>query len=216
MKKSVLIFVGLLIACTGWGQIPFDLKTGDILFQRNRQETSFVRAIMDVTTSIEDLNFTHIGVVLVERDSIFVLEATMPKVCKTPLEKFFKQSKQINGNPMVVVGRLKPRYHKSIPDAIEYMKSLLGKPYDYVFLPDNDAYYCSEIIQLAFRTKNGKFIFKTQPMTFIDKATGETSELWVTHFERHKTAIPEGVEGTSPGEMSHSKVLRIVHHYFEL
>ena len=66
------------------------------------------------------------------------LEATQPDVCKTPLEKFLKQAKSVNGNPVVVVGRLKPKYQKSIPRAIEILKSFLGKPYDYVFLPDND------------------------------------------------------------------------------
>jgi len=120
----------------------------------------------------------------------------------------------VDGNPVVVVGRLKPKYQKSIPRAIEILKSFLGKPYDYVFLPDNDKYYCSEIIYLAFLRPNGKSIFKATPMSFKDKETGKTSPLWEKHFERHKTPIPEGVLGTSPGEMSRSKAIKIVHRYF--
>ena len=50
-----------------------------------------MKAIENVTTSLDDLNFSHVGVVLVEDGQVFVLEATQPDVCKTPLEKFLKQ-----------------------------------------------------------------------------------------------------------------------------
>ena len=41
--------------------------------------------------------------------------------------------------------------------------TLIGKPYDNAFLPDNDAYYCSELIQVAFGD-----IFPSQPMNWRD------------------------------------------------
>ena len=214
IRKLLWITWLLALSVTLYAQKTFELKTGDILFQTNKAQTSFVKAIENVTTSADDLNFSHVGVVVIEEGEIFVLEATMPVVCKTPLEKYLKQAKLVNGKPLVVVGRLKPRFRKSIPKAIEIMKSLLGKPYDYVFLPDNDDYYCSEIIYLAFLRRNGKPIFKASPMSFKDKRTGETSPLWVKHFERYKTPIPEGVPGTSPGEMSRSKAIKLVHHFF--
>lgn len=195
-------------------QKPFDLKTGDILFQTNKYATSFVRAITDVTKSVEDLNFSHVGVALVENDSIFVLEAIPTGVSRTPIDKFFAQSKDVDGNPLVVVGRLKPRFHRSIPAAIGFMRSKLGKEYDQVFSPDNDAYYCSEIIYLAFLRRNGKPVFKASPMTFRDKDTGETNPYWKEHFERRNTPVPEGVEGTNPGDMSRSRAIEIVHNYF--
>lgn len=214
MKKAILSLGVLLLTIALYAQKPFDLKTGDLLFQANKAKTSFVKAIENVTTSLDDLSFSHVGIVLVEDGQVFVLEATQPDVCKTSLEKFFKQAKSVDGGPIVVVGRLKPKYQKSIPRAIEILKSFLGKPYDYVFLPDNDKYYCSEIIYLAFLRSNGKPIFKATPMSFKDKETGETSLLWEKHFERYKTPIPEGRLGTSPGEMSRSKVIKIVHRYF--
>ena len=158
IKKIILSLGVLLLTIALSAQKPFDLKTGDILFQTNKARTSFVKAIENVTTSLDDLNFSHVGVVLVEDGQVFVLEATQPNVCKTPLAKFLKQAKSVDGNPVVVVGRLKPKYQKSIPRAIEILKSFLGKPYDYVFLPDNDKYYCSEIIYLAFLRPNGKSI----------------------------------------------------------
>ena len=126
MKKIILSLGVLLLTIALYAQKPFDLKTGDILFQTNKARTSFVKAIENVTTSLDDLNFSHVGVVLVEDGQVFVLEATQPDVCKTPLEKFLKQAKSVNGNPLVVVGRLKPKYQKSIPRAIEILKSFLN------------------------------------------------------------------------------------------
>lgn len=114
----------------------------------------------------------------------------------------------------MVVGRLKPRLQKNIPAAIERIKKLLGKRYDYVFNPDDDTYYCSELIYVSYLRPDGKPIFRMKPMTFRDKTTGETSPLWIEHFKRFKCDIPEGVPGTNPGDMSRSKAIRIVHRYF--
>lgn len=215
MRKLFLVLIGSL-ACTliVLGQKPYDLRTGDILFQTNKYSTSFVKAITDVTSSLEDLNFSHVGVALIENDSIYVLEAIPTGVSKTPLEKFFAQSKDVDGNPLVVVARLKPRFQKIIPQAIEYMKQQVGEGYDFIFAPDDNEFYCSEIIYRAFLRPNGKPIFKAKPMTFKDKTTNETNAYWEQHFRRLKVSIPEGVTGTNPGDMSRSKSLKIVHYYF--
>ena len=214
MKKWIFVVVLWFLGFSLIAQKPFDLQTGDILFQTNKARTSFVKAIENVTLSLDNLDFSHVGVAYWEDGEIYILEAVPPKVSKTPLEKYLKQSKWVDGNPVVVVERLKRRYRKCIPEAIEKMKSLIGKPYDYVFSPDNDDYYCSEIIWLAFRKKNGQPIFDARPMSFKDKVTGETNPYWIEHFEKHHVPVPEGVPGTSPGDMSRSRTLQVVHRYF--
>lgn len=215
MKKSgyIILLLIIFISTSLKAQIPFDLRTGDILFQVNGS-SSYTDAIRDVTSGIKGLEFTHVGVAYIENDSVFVLEAIPYGVMKTPVAKFFKQSKKYNDNPMVVVGRLKHRYQKAIPEAIATIKTLLGKRYDFVFTPDDDKYYCSEIIYISYLRPNGKPIFKANPMTFKDKTTGEMSSLWIKHFKIHKQEIPEGVLGTNPGDMSRSKQIKIVHRYF--
>lgn len=213
MKKWIILCACLWIGIA-YGQKPFDLRTGDVLFQSNKARTSFVRAIVSVTTSLDDLDFSHVGVAYEENGKRYVLEAISKGVSKTPWEEFLKQSALVDGNPLVVVGRLKARYRKTIPAAIEKMKSLIGKPYDFVFDAENDAYYCSELIWLAFRKPDGSPVFPASPMTFKDKETGETSPLWLNYFKKRNVRVPEGKPGTSPGEMSRSKALKIVHRYF--
>ncbi|MEI3423384.1 MAG: hypothetical protein V8R91_21315 [Butyricimonas faecihominis] len=80
MKKIILSLGVLLLTIVLYAQKPFDLKTGDILFQTNKARTSFVKAIENVTTSLDDLNFSHVGVVLVE-------DGAVP--CRRPLSPTF-------------------------------------------------------------------------------------------------------------------------------
>ena len=81
-------------------------------------------------------------------------------------------------------------------------KGLVGKPYDNAFLPDNDAYYCSELIEVAFGG-----IFPSKPMNWRD-ADGNLPEYWQKHFEKLGMPVPEGVPGTNPTDLSRSPLLR--------
>ena len=66
IKKIILSLGVLLLTIALSAQKPFDLKTGDILFQTNKARTSFVKAIENVTTTLDDLNYSHGCVALVE------------------------------------------------------------------------------------------------------------------------------------------------------
>lgn len=213
MKNRSLLLLLLLWSGVSFAQKPFDLQTGDLLFQVSGSN-DYTSAIKEVTSGIRGLEFTHVGVAYVEADSVFVLEAIPYGVMKTPLDRFFRHSQLRDGNPSVVVGRLKPRFQPAIPLAIEKIKTLLGKRYDYLFTPNDEVYYCSELIYVSYLKSNGKPIFKMHPMTFRDQKTKQTTALWKAHFERHKAPVPEGVPGTNPGDMSRSEALRIVHSYF--
>lgn len=214
MRKTLLILATAMAAvgiCRA--QDAFPLETGDLLFQVNGQ-SAYTEAIRNVTTGIDWLEFTHVGAVCIEDGKIYVLEAIPYGVVKSPIETFFRQSLMSDGKPVVVVGRLKPRLRRCIPQAMDRIKALLGKRYDFVFDPDDDDYYCSELIQACYLKPNGKPIFRSAPMTFRDKNSGEVSPLWIEHFKRFDCKIPEGVPGTNPGDMSRSRKIRIVHRYF--
>lgn len=68
MKKIILSLGVLLLTIALYAQKPFDLKTGDILFQTNKARTSFVKAIENVTTSLDDLDFSHVGLCWLRMD----------------------------------------------------------------------------------------------------------------------------------------------------
>ena len=191
----------------------FQLQTGDLLFQVGKS-SGLSDAIAGVTSGKNNIPYTHVGIVSIEDDTVFVVEATPPEVCKTPVDTFLIRSALIAGKPLVGVGRLKPEFRASVPQAIARAKNQLGKPYDFVYSPDNQAYYCSELVAVSFLNERGEPLFPSQPMTFRDE-TGSFPAYWVSHFKEYQTEIPESCPGTNPGDLSKSGVIEIVFCYFE-
>ena len=188
----------------------FALQPGDLLFQDN-DSGPLGDAIEKVTTGFQGANFSHVGIVA--RDdggNLVVIEAVSSGVEVTPLQTFLNRSVEASGRPKVVAGRLKKSYQHLIPDVLEGAFALEGKPYDKLFIIDNDAYYCSELIyEIFLRANNNSPVFTLQPMTFKDPDTGATLPAWEEHFSGLSVSVPEGQPGINPGGISCSPVLII-------
>lgn len=186
MKKIAFTLLLLLSGNLLQAQQRLDLQSGDLLFF---SDTEGMGQAVQESTGI----YSHVG--LVERlgDSIFIIDAT-PRlgVARRPLSQVIDQP--------IDVFRLNIPFDTSA--VIAHAKSLLGKPYDETFLPDNDAYYCSELIQMAFGN-----LFPSAPMNWRDKE-GKLPEYWEKHFKELGIPVPEGVPGTNPTDMSRSPLLR--------
>ncbi len=83
----LLVFSFFLLAQEK-NQSDFSLQNGDLIFQ----EACFGKmneAIKEVTSGIEGYNFTHVGMVWIDSpNSVYVIEATHPKVQITSLKEF--------------------------------------------------------------------------------------------------------------------------------
>ena len=159
---------------------------------------------MEKAISASTGEYTHVA--LVERDSaddVWVIEAS-PKygVQRIPYSQFERENNLgfFRGN--IDIYRLTVPFDTAA--VIARARSLVGKPYDNAFLPDNDAYYCSELIQVAFSD-----IFPTKPMNWRDDE-GNLPEYWIKHFEELGLPVPEGVPGTNPTDMSRSPLLKML------
>ena len=191
----------------------FRFQTGDLLFQVGKS-SELNEAITEATNRESHLPYTHVGIVSVENDTVFVIEATPPEVCKTLLDTFLLRSAHMEGKPVVAAGRLKQEYRETIPQAIVRAKKLLGKPYDYIYSPDNDAYYCSELVMLSFLNRHDAPIFESVHMNFRD-VDGNLPVYWVEHFEKYHAEIPENCLGSNPADLSKSDKIEIVYYFFE-
>ena len=192
----------------------FQPEEGDLIFQ-DLDCGPLCDAIEKVTSGFNGANFSHIGLVIKDSTNQFVvLEAMGDNVHTTPLDKFLGRYLDADGNPKAIVGRLRPEYKDIIPGFVGYAKSYLGKPYDDVYIMDNDSLYCSELIYLsALRANDGTPIFMLNPMTFKDPDTGDFNPAWVEYYKKLGVKIPEGELGINPGGISLSDKIDIIHIY---
>jgi hypothetical protein len=190
--------------------ISAQYQEGDLLFQ-DCDCGDMCNAIEEVTTSKNNARFSHIALVVKnDEGQLQALEANVNGVVMVPINDFVNRYKSKEGNPTIAIGRLEEKYLELIPDAISYAKSMLGMPYDTVFLMHNKMYYCSELIYEAFRfANNNRDFFKLYPMTFKDKKTNQTHPAFDSYYKNMKRTIPEGKMGINPGSISRDSRLSL-------
>lgn len=214
MKPTVILLVFSFALClTLSAQQKYIPRTGDLLFQ-DLDCGEFCDAIEKVTTGVADKDFSHVGIVSVENNVAYIIEAGGRGVVKTPIDSFLVRSLTPDKKPKVFVGRVAERYNYTIPLAIVKSKMLLGKKYDEAFNIMNDAYYCSELVYFAFADSTGNSLFELAPMTFKDPDTQETFPAWTNYFKKLGMPIPEGEPGLNPGGISRSDKIEIVYRFF--
>jgi hypothetical protein len=165
----------------------FELQEGDLLFQ-DLDSSPLCDAIELVTPGYKDANFSHIGLVVLDNDTLKVLEASSK----------------------IIAGRLKDEFQNTIKDAIIYAKSKIGIKYDEAFLMNNESYYCSELIFEAFEKDS---IFKLKPMTFLHPETNDTLTVWKNYYSKLGVTIPQNEPGINPGIMSLSDKIEMIYFY---
>ena len=196
--------MGLLLCNPCFSNNRNKICNGDLIFQESIS-TDLGKAIKSVTSSIDNYNFTHVGIVYInENADTLVLEATKPKVKLTPLNEYLSDNDSIKS----VVFRLKEEYRHLIPLALVEGLKHVGKDYDNTFILNNDKYYCSEIIyEIFLKSNNNAPLFELNTMTFKRNNSDNYLEEWIEYFNFFNSPIPEGELGINPGAMSKSKVI---------
>ncbi|MBH83678.1 MAG: hypothetical protein CMP70_03265 [Flavobacteriales bacterium] len=187
----------------------FNLKDGDFLFQ-DLDSSELCEAIEAVTNGYKGSNLSHVGLVTKQNNEVLVIEAIPPEIVLTPLDTFLNRSKDCNGNPKVIVGRLKNEFKSNIEASINYCLKRIGNKYDFEFIFNNNSMYCSELIYNSF---NNEQIFKAQPMIFEDPNNEKITKIWQEYYLSINKPIPHNKLGVNPGLMSISNAIEIVHIY---
>ncbi|MCO4294605.1 hypothetical protein NF867_17220 [Solitalea sp. MAHUQ-68] len=201
-----IVFLLTVICSIVSGQTldKIQLKNGDLLFE-DLDCGPLCDAIEQVTQSYGGNHFSHIGLVYIKADSVFIIEAIGAKVQLTPLERFTGRTTH-----KIYIGR--PKISQQVIDkALTFSVSKLGVEYDDVFLYNNEKYYCSELIYDAFKYANhNKPFFKLEPMTFKRPGSNEFFPVWIDYYKDLGTEIPEGKLGINPGGISRSNKIEIL------
>ncbi|RRQ46162.1 YiiX/YebB-like N1pC/P60 family cysteine hydrolase [Chryseobacterium sp. SC28] len=201
MKKSFLLFLFLLtLSCRTYNTSI--LENGDLLFV-SAVETGLSGAINNVTQTEKKTSYDHIGIVKREEDHLYVLHAA-PKggSQKQKLNRFLRE--QTKKGQTIDIYRLKFEYQSAIANAISTAETLVGKPYNFNYILNENSYYCSDFVERAFRDHQ---IFKLEPMTFIDPKTKQTNAFWEKFYQDRNLKIPEGEPGCNPNGLAASDKL---------
>ena len=175
------------------------LRTGDLLFVGSSEGAGSMDEAIVASTG----NLTHVAIIQVDQAGIpWVIDATPKRgASRYPLDTLV----QANPGAAFLVKRLKDT--TGVSHFVENALRFVGNPYDLTFLPDNDAYYCSELVRDAYRRPDGSYLFEAAPMNFLSP-DGSLPTYWEELFERLDMPVPQGILGTNPQDMSRSPLLR--------
>ncbi|WP_307304547.1 YiiX/YebB-like N1pC/P60 family cysteine hydrolase [Epilithonimonas hungarica] len=178
------------------------MENGDLLFVP-AVESGLSEAINNVTQTEKKTSYDHIGIVKKEDHHLYVLHAS-PKggSQKQKLNHFLKE--QTRSGQKIDVYRLRSEFRSSIPNSVSKAETLVGKPYNFNYILDEQSYYCSDFVERAFRENQ---IFKLEPMTFIDPKTGKTNTFWEKFYQEKNIKVPEGEPGCNPNGLAASEKL---------
>lgn len=199
MKKTILLLL-FFYSYFSYAQInSSDLKTGDFIFQ-DMDCGPLCDAIEAVTEGYQGHDFSHMGLVYIKDNTIYIIEAAGTEVRLNTLKKFSK-----NTSKPMYIARIKKKHIDLIPKAISFSLEQIGVPYDDDYVYDNGKYYCSELIYDAFKkANNDQPFFQLFPMTYKEPGTNEFFPAWVEYYKQIGSEIPEGEPGCNPGGMSTS------------
>lgn len=213
MKRILLIFAALLLGmgCESGGEL---LRNGDLVFvglpaDYDADAESMNTAISSATGEEGWMNLIHVAIAEVKADSIWIIDATIKHgVDRHPLDTFLKDFTLKDGSyPEFIVKRVKGI---DADGAVERAKSLCGRQYDMRFLPDNEDFYCSELVQACYLDAQGKPVFQSEPMNWL-APDGSMPPYWEHLFGILGMDVPQGVLGTNPQKMSQAGFLADVH-----
>ena len=203
---TLLLFVGFLFSCSSQKNITHtQLQNGDLIFVEAKQE-NLSGAINRVTQKSKIENFDHVGMIEITSHGIFVLHAsTKLGSNKQLLEDFYTEN--LKSHQDMVVYRLKKDYQNSIQSAIIKANSMLGEPYNWSYVLNEESYYCSDFIERAFREDT---IFEHIPMNFKNPETRQIDDFWVQFYKKLEMDVPQDQPGTNPNQLASSdKLIKI-------
>ena len=203
MKKTLFLWLTLLLSavCVSAQRLEGvgmgSLCEGDLLFCAQVKGNN----ITDVTQGVGGMKIDHVAISHRQGGRTFALEAIHSGVGLTPIDSFMARREA------VLAARLRDTI--GVARSVERALGFICRPYDFNFMPDDSAFYCSELVQKCYRDSRGELVFKPIPMSFHDKS-GRITPYWHDYYARQGLQVPEGEPGSNPGDLSRSAAICIL------
>lgn len=203
MKKTLFLWLTLSLSavCVSAQRLERiglgSLCEGDLLFCAQEKGNN----ITDVTQGVGGMKIDHVAIFHRQGGRTFALEAIHSGVGLTPTDSFMARRE------VVLAARLRDTL--GVARSVESALRFVGRPYDFNFMPDDSAFYCSELVQKCYRDSRGELVFKPIPMSFHDQS-GRITSYWHDYYARQGLQVPEGEPGSNPGDLSRSAAICIL------
>jgi hypothetical protein len=137
---AALTEIALIATAPDLSKLP-PLRNGDLVFR-----TQLSLADLPIMLASQSL-LTHMGMIkIASGGKINVVEGSRT-VRETPLADWVRCS----AARRLLIARIRDLPAAKAGAALDWAKKQYGKPYDYFYLPDDKAFYCSELVYDAFK-----------------------------------------------------------------
>ena len=135
-------------------------KSGDLIAKSG---TSFLAKVVRLFTLSD---FSHVGIVIVEEDGVYVVEAARPEVRKTPIEEMIP----FYHIPMMI-DRVDPVLKANLESHLGSKYSMFQAAISFIgiHIPD-DKWYCTELAYDFYSRAGFHFKEKLTPTKFVREA----------------------------------------------
>lgn len=199
--RLLLLFTLLLVPWLPAHATSLELQQGDLLFV-SAGNGGLSGAIDEATARAGALSYDHVALLADDHGQQVVRHADEKGSRQQLLAEFLDEAR--SKQRQVVVYRLVAAQRDAIGDAIGKARQMLGKPYNFTYVQDEDSYYCSDFIERAFRSHH---VFALQPMNFENPQTGDIPAFWQAFYRSHNMPVPQDMPGTNPNDMAQSAAL---------
>ena len=194
---TVLTFVSLAAYLDRRRHNPYELATGDIVFQ----EGFGVQAT--AVKAATDSRWSHVGIVFERGEELFVLEALQP-VRVTPLKKFIARNPE-SFYAMRLEDRA-PITNAAIAKASTWANRQVGKDYDFRFQWDDATMYCSELVWKIYHEGCGIDLCEARPVRDYNLDEPEVAKLIEARYGSNAN-LPMDHPMVAPSDLARSCLL---------
>jgi hypothetical protein len=170
-------------------------REGDIVFQSLPH-----LPLVDAIESVSNSKLSHCGIVFRQEQDWWVLEA-LGEVIVTPLTEWTERGRE----RWFMVCRFRTTTNIDTLKFIAAAKIYLGRPYDYRYMFNNEAIYCSELAYLAFKDVTGDTLGRVMKLGDLNWRPNED---FIRSME--DGGLPLEREMITPVDLSRARELQVI------